>query len=177
MAASRDVRRAVLWIGVVGLAVGTMALAIVLLRPRPRAARAPETTITQGEMPRASARPTGAAPPACTTHVDCAGGALCTRGRCEPITTATTECRDVLIRFARGARELSSSAEAAVEGAARCLEANRLPVLRIEPSRERDRSTEANDELTNARVSLVRRALEQRGVAPDRVPELRLLPP
>lgn len=110
----------------------------------------------------------GAAPPACTTHASCAEATLCTRGRCEPITPATTECRDAMIRFARGATTLSSSAEVAVEGAARCLKANREPALSVEPSRDSSRSAEENEALTTARVDSVRHALEQRGVAPER---------
>jgi outer membrane protein OmpA-like peptidoglycan-associated protein len=70
----------------------------------------------------------------------------------------------VVVRFARGARELTSFAEAEVERAARCFRANREPRVAIEQSGDGTASAEANEELTKARVTAVQRALEQRGV-------------
>ena len=176
MAKARGLRQAVLWAALFGLLAGMVAFLVVMEGRRTSAARRREaeesrpTTLTSAEVQPESVAPnTGAAPPACTTHVDCAGGALCTRGRCASITTRTTECRDVVIRFASGASELSSAAEVEVERAARCIHADRDPHVLIEPSTAADRSSDDNAKLTDARITAVWRAFEQRSVAPARV--------
>ncbi|MBX3203545.1 MAG: hypothetical protein KF764_00690 [Labilithrix sp.] len=153
--------RSLWWLGVLGLLAFVALFVLVRMSRRPESASR-ETTTTGAEVPG-----TGAAGPACAEHTSCEGGALCTRGRCAPITERTTECRDVMVRFASGASELSSSAEVALERFARCRKAGRATTLAIEPSRDPSRSPRDNEALTDARVALVRRALEARGLAPD----------
>jgi outer membrane protein OmpA-like peptidoglycan-associated protein len=163
-------RRSAWWLGLLGL-MGVLALFLSLRagrRPEDVAGR--ETTITKAELARdQGVTVSGAAGAACSSHAGCADGALCTRAHCEPITLATTECRDARVRFARGVAELSSTADVTVERTARCLKANHTPLLAIEPSTDTRLSTEENDRLTDLRRSAVRRALEQRGVAADRL--------
>jgi outer membrane protein OmpA-like peptidoglycan-associated protein len=127
-------------------------------------------------MQTSSVELTGAAGPACASHASCAEGALCTRGRCDPITAQTTECRDVLVRFARGTVALGSSAEDTVERLARCLKAERTPTVTIEASDDPSRSKEDNAAVTKTRFATVRQGLEQRGVPPDRIDAVRLVP-
>lgn len=181
MAQTRGLRQAVLWAALFGLLVSLVAFLFVMEGRRSRAARRREaeesrpTTLTSAEVQPESVAPnTGAAPPACTAHVDCARGALCTRGRCATITPRTTECREVMIRFASGAADLSSLAEVEVERTARCIEAGREPTVEIEPSTDSARSAGDNERVTNAREAAVRRALEQRAVSPERLRALRL---
>jgi outer membrane protein OmpA-like peptidoglycan-associated protein len=160
--------RVALWLGFFWLLAAVVL--VIVLEGRRREALRGEATTTGAELGRGSdAALTGAAGPACDGHASCAKGALCTRGRCEPITATTPECRDAIVRFARGTSEISSTAEAAIEGAARCFDADREPTVAVEPSRDPSRSARENDELTEARVVAVRRALEQRGVAPERL--------
>ena len=73
-----------------------------------------------------------------------------------------------MVRFARGTSTLSSPAENEVERAARCFEANQEPTVVIEPSVD-STSRQENEALTKARVSTVRNAIEQRGVARERL--------
>jgi hypothetical protein len=75
----------------------------------------------------------------------------------------------VMVRFARGTSSLSSLAVIEVERAARRVAVNREPAVAAEPSRDLRRSREENEALTKARVSTVRHAIEQRGVAPERL--------
>ena len=149
-------------------------IAVVLVFVAFRAWRRPEsasreTTLSRAELARDSGKEVpGGAGPACAGHAACAQGALCTRERCRPITAATTECRSVTVRFPRTNDELTASADAAVERLARCIAAGREPAVGIEPSRDPAKGTEANELHTKARVSAVRRALEQRGIAAER---------
>jgi outer membrane protein OmpA-like peptidoglycan-associated protein len=167
-------KRASWWLGLLGLLIGVLLFLLFMKERRPKSASR-ETTTTGAEVrPHAGAEVIGAAGPACASHTSCAAEQLCTRGHCEPITARTTECRDAMIRFASGATELSSSAELAVERAARCLKANRTPQLAIEPSNDPNLSKQGNERLTETRRSNVRHALEQRGITSERLTEIGL---
>ncbi|MCW5832626.1 MAG: hypothetical protein KIS78_09475, partial [Labilithrix sp.] len=152
MAERHDRRaRSLWWLGVLVL------LALVALFVVVRADRRPDTASREATTTGAEVEPgTGAAGPACETHTGCGDDELCTRGRCEPITALTTECRSVTVRFARGAEELSSSAEVAIERLARCRRAGRQPALEVEPSLDPGRTTDENEALTAARRAVVR---------------------
>ena len=149
------------WLGVLGL------LAFVALFVVTRAHRRPDTASRETTTTGAEAPGTGAAGPACEEHTSCGADELCTRGRCAPITALTTECRSVTVRFARGADELSSTAEVALERFARCRRAGRQPALSIEPSLDPARTADENDALTSTRHAVVRRALEARGLTDE----------
>lgn len=124
-----------------------------------------ETTTTGARMePDPDAPLVGAANAACTSHASCSDKELCTRGRCEPITNRTPECRRAMVRFARGAADLSSTARMTVERAARCIRAGQSPTVAFEESRDALAPKQRNDELTQARRKAVRDALEQRAV-------------
>ncbi|MBX3191891.1 MAG: OmpA family protein [Labilithrix sp.] len=165
MARAKRGRGAAWWMALAGALaalLGIILLLFLLTRLRPERAGV-ETTLTAADAG------TGAAGPPCEAHATCAAGALCTRGRCAPITPETTECRSALIRFARGATELSASAEGEIERAARCALTRHDMRLAIEPSIDAARSPRENEDLTKARQSAVRRALERRGVSPERL--------
>ena len=170
MTQSRGLRKKAGWWLATAVVLAGVALFVVLMKSRRPESASRETTTTRAELAAdAGIVLPGAAGPACESRATCAKGALCTRGRCEVITSRTTECRDVMVRFPRGASELSSSAGDAVERAARCLSADRQPTIAIEPSNDPSRSPGDNEALTKARVSAVKRALDQRGVAPERL--------
>jgi outer membrane protein OmpA-like peptidoglycan-associated protein len=175
MAERRDLqlglrRRASWWLGILAVFAGVLAFSLFMKWRRPPGSASRETTTTGAELESGGKSDLpGGAGPACESHAACAKGALCTRGRCAPITSRTTECRQVMVRFARGTSTLSSAAENEVERATRCFEANREPTVVIEPSSDPTGSREQNEALTKARVSTVRNAIEQRGVAPERL--------
>lgn len=165
----RSLRIASWGLGVVAVLAVILLLLLFMKERRPDSASR-ETTTTRAEIAADSGvEVTGAVGPACARHANCSDSALCTRGRCVEITSATTECRDAMVRFARWATELSTSAENEVDRAARCMKANRDPTLAIEPSRDPTLPPERNAELTEARRSTVIRALEQRGVPRERL--------
>lgn len=114
-------------------------------------------------------RVSGSAGPACTSHASCADTDLCIRGRCIPITPATTECRTAMIRFARGTAEISDVAEMTVERAARCIKAGRAPQVSIEESNDAFAGREANAEVTASRRRNVAASLEQRGIPREKI--------
>jgi len=137
MTQSRGLRKKAGWWLATAVVLAGVALFVVLMKSRRPESASRETTTTRAELAAdAGIVLPGAAGPACESHATCAKGALCTRGRCEVITSRTTECRDVMVRFPRGASELSSSAGDAVERAARCLSADRQPTFAL-PGRQR----------------------------------------
>lgn len=163
------------WMALVAGLVGVFAALAFLADRRPDAAPR-ETTTTRAEIAReAGVEVSGAAGAPCASHISCAEGALCTRGACAPITNATTECRHVMVRFARGTSVLSSVALGEVERAARCLAANREVALSIEPSSDVSRTSQENEALTVGRRAAVRAALDERGVSRDQLKALGLL--
>lgn len=169
-------RRTSWWLALLALLTALLLFLALRVGRRPDSASR-EPTLTRAEIERKQGgETTGAAGPPCTSHVSCAEGALCTRGHCVSITPRTTECRDAMVRFARGTVELSSHADAAVELTARCLKANHTPALAIEPSSDPSRSAHDNEQLTQTRRAAVRRALEQRGITADRLTEIGLPP-
>lgn len=138
-------------------------------------ARPPETaqeTTTGAEMEATVDAPPDTPNPMCTSHVGCEEKDLCTRGRCEPITSRTTECRSAMVRFARTTAELSSVAQMTVERAARCIKAGRSPTIVFEESRDAFASRQANSERTEARRQRIRDALEQRSVPREYLDEI-----
>ena len=168
MTESRGLRsKAGWWLATLVVLAGVLAFALVRKDRRPDSATS-EATTTAAELGGDAGGGAGAA---CETHATCAAGNLCTRGRCAPITAATTECREAKVRFARGTSALSSSAEAAIEGAARCFNAERAPRVLIEPSRDPTLDPDMNEALTEERVETVHRALDQRGVAREKLEE------
>jgi outer membrane protein OmpA-like peptidoglycan-associated protein len=157
-----------LLIGLLALLVGGYVLLLVLHWHRP--SESGKTTTTQGTMEAGeNVELPGAAGPPCESNAACAETALCTRRHCVTITASTTECREVLIRFARGTSTVTPSAEDEVARAARCFRFGREPTIAIEPSTDPTRSREENDALTKARELSVRQAIERLGVAPERL--------
>lgn len=162
------------WIGLVLGLIGVFIILVFFAQRRPESAS--RTTTTRAEIARdAGIMVMGAAGAPCASHISCAEGSLCTRDHCEPITTATTECRHVMVRFARGTPALSSFALADVERAARCLRADRNVALSVEPSSDVSRTSHENEDLTIARRAAVRDALDQRGVSREQLKALGLL--
>jgi outer membrane protein OmpA-like peptidoglycan-associated protein len=176
MAEARSrLRSSAWWVALVAGLVGVLVTLVFFAQRRPESAGR-ETTTTRAEIAReAGVQVMGAAGSPCASHISCAEGALCTRGSCEPITSATTECRHVMVRFARGTSALSSFAQAEVERVARCLQAHRDVALSIEPSSDVSRTSNENEALTIDRRAAVRDALDQRGVSREQLKAVGLL--